>query len=497
MSGAGHGIFLYNINSYPGLTIGGAPVFSAISATFGTEVVHGGKDQIYRFPNGDICAEPFTGNISRWSADIGQTWSDTPPSGEDPKGPFFGGEKSVVTISGTEIISFARTLIPDGLTPQNFRLSGSRKGTLTWGSVAPFVSNNMLIPESSPYFSDNGGAEVGFLKHHGDVWLRDGSLLSQFYGAYREDLGNFADSYPALFKMIKWRTITMRSRDRGLTFGEPKTIAGPFMLARGSGSSPSDPSTLPAYALTQEGFCEADMVRAKNGDLVSVYRTGGRRPGASNNDAPQAGSPVYLNYSPDDGESWSTPVQLNTIPPHICQSSENPCIVALSNGVLVMTWSQGSAPEGNFIAFCDGRRPYVFEGVTQLGVTSNYMSLVKTGYDTVLISATKPVLGYVVQPVTARLVGEGNTAALDLEASPPKVPSGGSACIQNWARRLTNMTISGGAFGALGGAGVAFNPNRGVSTGALTTATTFRVKGEDMDNAGVFITRDITIGIVP
>ncbi len=74
-------------------------------------------------------------------------------------------------------------------------------------------------------------------------------------------------------------------------------------------------------AITQEGFREAELVQAANGDLICLMRSGGRNGGTTN----LFPTPMYCSRSTDGGKTWTPPAQ-------IADRGVSPGAVTLQNG---------------------------------------------------------------------------------------------------------------------------------------------------------------------
>ena len=496
--------------SYTGDILIGTPTFSALTApVYGTIVMHGGQDQLVRFPTtGWLCVEKGTGGISIWSTDDGTNWSDTYPGtgGGTKQGPYYGAQKTYGVLDGTSFFSLARSMVRRAGEPAdefcvNFNLS-KWVADHEWTTVAvntPAAIGPIYLPLSKPYNNDSGGSEVGFLMHHGKLLHTSaGGILGMAYGCYAEDLLRPTKGYKTSLGMTQWRTIALKSFDKLTTFEDPVTVADKYMQTRGDTATPSVATSATGWANIQEGFCEASWCRAAGGEIVAVFRTGGYRWTASN--VSLQGSPVYMTRSLDEGLTWDVPWQLHTLPREASTGSACPTIVRLGNGILVLVWTQGTGPEGNFIAFCNGASPYVFEGVTQLGDSANYMGIEPIGYDKIGIIFTSFGTGRRYRTVSEiRLVGETNTAASYFFSEPLAVQSGDSALLQWFDRNLQNLEIRGGSFsagGSLAASGTSVSSNRAISTGNLTVTTTYRLRGEDISNPGTYVQHDITVTVL-
>jgi hypothetical protein len=189
------------------------------------------------------------------------------------------------------------------------------------------------------------------------------------YGNYEGDV-LLCDGYPTELNQRKYRTIVVFSKDKGYTWGDPVLVAYDKMLGRGIPDNykmigKSIPETrggrtMIVPAITQEGFREADLVEAPNGDLICVMRSGGRNPAPGVNLFP---TPLYCSRSEDRGKSWTPPEQ-------IADRGTCPSLVTMKNDIIVCTYGR----PGNWLIFSDdnGR---TWKGAFQFGTTgsSNYL----------------------------------------------------------------------------------------------------------------------------
>lgn len=221
-------------------------------------------------------------------------------------------------------------------------------------------------PNAAALTGDNGGSSPGFLMHHGILEMPNGDLLATMYGNNSEDQtdDNRSDAYPRSFGMYKTRVIIVRSSDRGRTWGRERVVAYRWMAGRDGGESASTSGNVRVPAITQEGFNEADLVIAPNGDVLCLMRSGGR---ISTLTAPIYSTPLYQSRSKDGGETWSDPVQ-------IAPFGVNPNAIALENGLLVASYSR----PGGWIMFStdDGQ---TWKGHRQLTTSDAYTGLLATG----------------------------------------------------------------------------------------------------------------------
>jgi hypothetical protein len=311
----------------------------------------------FRFNDGRIVVGGGKNN-SKWSYDKGKTWID------GAAGP---GDRNTLDLGSGEIISINRNskrAIGGKLILRTQRSTDNWKTTNNEESV-------LNIPRAT--FTITGGGDIveGFLFHHGILKLDDNTLIGTMYGNYEGDV-ELCDGYPPELNQRKYRTIVVFSHDKGRSWGDPVLVAYDKMLGRGipddypllgqsiPKTSASQTSVVPA--ITQEGFREADIVEAKNGDLICVMRSGGRN-GESVNLFP---TPLYCSKSTDKGRTWSPPAQ-------IADRGVCPNVVTLQNGIIVCTYSR----PGNWLIFSDDNG-VTWKGAFQFGDSRDYNFIIET-----------------------------------------------------------------------------------------------------------------------
>ena len=318
----------------------------------------------FQFKDGRIVVG--SGDNSMWSYDKGHTWI---PGPESP------GEKVIIDLGGGEILSIGRNSKrrPDG----KFTLR-QRRSLDNWKTVVTEESE-LDIPQASFTVTGSGDRVDGFLFHHGILHLDNGMLIGAMYGNYQGDV-QLCDGYPAELNQRKYRTIVVFSEDKGHTWSNPVLVAYDKMLGRGI---PEDYSMLgksiPASyaskttivpAITQEGFREADLAQAPNGDLICVMRSGGRNPVPEANLFP---TPLYCSRSTDNGKSWTPPIQ-------IADRGVCPNLVTMRNGIIVCTYSR----PGNWLIFSlDNGKTWT--GAFQFGTTGSYNYILEVEPDIIQV----------------------------------------------------------------------------------------------------------------
>ncbi len=318
----------------------------------------------FQFEDGRIVVGPK--NNSLWSNDNGHTWE------QGPEGP---GEKVAIDLDGGEILSISRNskLRPDG----KFTLK-QRRSLDNWVTVKTEEAS-LDIPQASFTVTGSGGRVDGFLFHHGILKLANGDLIGTMYGNYEGDV-LLCDGYPTELNQRKYRTVVVFSKDKGHSWGNPVLVAYDKMLGRGIPDDhkmigKSIPETRASRttivpAVTQEGFREADLVEAPNGDLICVMRSGGRNPVPEANLFP---TPLYCSRSNDGGKSWTPPEQ-------IADRGTCPSLVTMKNGIIVCTYGR----PGNWLIFSDDNGK-TWKGAFQFGTTGSSNYLLEVAHDTIQV----------------------------------------------------------------------------------------------------------------
>jgi len=288
---------------------------------------------------------------SMWSTDGGHTWKP------GPEGP---GEKVAIDLGDGEVLAIKRNSRRrhDGLFTVHVRRSRDN-----WKTVH---DEEAVVEIANASCTTTGGGDLvpGFLFHHGILKLPDGRLIATLYGNYEGDT-ELCDGYPPELGQRKYRTVVAFSADRGRTWGNHVPVAYNLMLGRGIPDDHPLGKHLPnerikptaaVPAITQEGFREADLVQAANGDLICVMRTGGRNGGATT----LFPTPLYCSRSSDMGKTWTLPYQ-------IADRGVCPNLVTLANGIIVCTYSR----PGNWLIFSDDHGK-TWKGALQFGTTRDY-----------------------------------------------------------------------------------------------------------------------------
>ena len=337
---------------------------------------------------------------SLWSTDDGQTWAWREGPSDDAAnfGPGTASEEAAVQFRDNgEILSIAATSLgmkrnipgnedffrerPNLVNIRERHYLNQRRSMDGW-VTAKREGAPLDTPNAVSLTGDDGASSPGFLMHHGILELPNGDLIGTIYGNNREDQSedNRSAGYPPSFGMFKTRVMVVRSSDRGRTWGRERMVATRWMSGRDGGESAATSGNMRVPAVTQEGFNEADLVIAPNGDILCLMRSGGR---ISTPTAPIYSTPLYQSRSTDLGETWSDPVQIAPL-------GVNPNAIALENGVLVASYSR----PGGWIMFSTDNG-LTWKGHRHLTNSDAYTGLLAIGKDefTVYYAADGGVFG--------------------------------------------------------------------------------------------------------
>jgi len=319
-----------------------------------------------------------------WSTDDGKTWvwREGPADDAVNFGPGTKSEEAAVQFRDDgEILSIGATSLqmkrniagneaffrdhPNLVNVRERHYLNQRRSTDGW-VTARREAAPVDTPNAKVLTGDDGRGSPGFLMHHGIVELPNGDLLGTMYGNNAEDQAddNRSAGYPPSFGMYKTRVVVVRSSDRGRTWGRERVVATCWMSGRDGGESAATSGNMRVPAVTQEGFNEADLVVAPNGDLLCLMRSGGR---ISTPTAPIYATPLYQSRSTDGGEIWGDPVQIAPL-------GVNPNAIALENGVLVASYSR----PGGWIMFSTDNGQ-TWKGHRHLTPSDAYTGLLATG----------------------------------------------------------------------------------------------------------------------
>jgi len=268
----------------------------------------------------------------RRSRDGGRTWFDAP-------GPWVG----ACQLSDGEMIAL------DYRTHRGDEAGWFTSALKRWdsgGSALPTLRARLHVPEFVTTIDDNGAKRDGPWCDHAILQLRDGTLLAACSGCFRSDTTPIPTYHPE-WGAKKYRGFVSRSTDRGLTWEYLSTVT-------------ADPS------LGAEGCNEMDLIRVLNGDLLCLFRTGGKRANPS---------PLYQCRSRDEGRTWDQPQRVadRGVWPNAC---------LMKNGVLVCTYGR----PGNWLTFSlDSGRTWVGHFCFYTGGSTSYNSVEEVAEDRILV----------------------------------------------------------------------------------------------------------------
>jgi BNR repeat-like domain/BNR/Asp-box repeat len=203
------------------------------------------------------------------------------------------------------------------------------------GKPLPTLRARLHVPDFVPMVDDDGSVRDGPWCDHAIIQLRDGSLLAACCGTFKEDKTPIT-SYGSL-KAIKYRGWVCRSTDRGLTWEYLSTVT-------------ADPS------LGTEGCNEMCLVRAPDGSLLCIFRTGGNR---------SMPSPLWQCRSTDEGKTWGKPEKVadRGVWPNVC---------LMKSGVLACCYGR----PGNWLTFSlDSGKTWVGSFEFYSGQSTCYMAV--------------------------------------------------------------------------------------------------------------------------
>jgi hypothetical protein len=343
------------------------PEIPGLKVRAGREVkIPGATNSIgHQFADGRIAIVGEEGK-GLWTTD-GLTWK------EGPRGP---DDKTIINLEGGEVLSIARTSIKreDG----KFSIP-MRRSLDNWKTVTEEIGI-IDSPLASSTGGDTGEHHDGLLVHHGAVQLKNGDIMISTYGNYKGDT-ELADGYPEEFQMLKYRTVVLTSSDKGKTWGNPVTVAYERQIGRGTDDDSSVQTTTEVPALTQEGFCESDLIFADDGSIVCAMRSGGR---IGVKRAPAFPTPLFISRSFDEGKTWTLPVP-------VADRGVCPYFEKMDNGVIVCSYAR----PGDWLIFSDDNGD-TWKGTFQFGPGGGYNTIFKVGPNKFIIVYHRDS-GYVAQ----------------------------------------------------------------------------------------------------
>jgi Neuraminidase (sialidase) len=316
---------------------------------------------VFKLKDGRICAAGES-DFSYWSEDGGKTWE------KGPEGPL---SKMAIDLGDGEIITVGGNTIPQ---PDGRLKVSYVRSTDNWKTY--FEDSGFAdVPLSTSMGTDNNTPRIpGMMMHHGIVELPNGDLLASMYGNYKGD--NIPiDAYPVELGCMKTRTVIVRSSDRGKTWVNPITVAYDTMLGALNEPDVTGSKFTIVPAVTQEGFNEADLAIAPNGDIICVMRSGGASGEGVMTIYP---TPMYMSRSTDNGQTWTTPIG-------IADRGCNPSLITLENGIMVCAYAR----PGMWVIFSDDNGE-TWKGATQVDIGMRYCYVVDVGPDSFMVCRETP-----------------------------------------------------------------------------------------------------------
>ena len=236
------------------------------------------------------------------SDDSGRTWQPNAGANEG-RGPAY---RTKINLSDGSILGLARMR---RLRADHFAMDACLSFD-DWKGLSETFEAAVHIPGlAGGGFDDQGEYHGSGLEVTDGLELPDGALAIVAYGYLDRDRsdGVMTDytRYPEEWQFHKYRTVMLKSQDRGRTWEAASTVA-------------CDPH------LGWEGFCEGTVVLLDNGDLLCVMRNG-------EHGAP--GEEMFQARSRDLGRTWEPPERL-------IARGVWPRARRLANGILVCAYGR-------------------------------------------------------------------------------------------------------------------------------------------------------------
>ena len=202
-----------------------------------------------------------------------------------------------------------------------------------WQTVQGPFEARMFLPLAKGGFDDEGHPVPEIFLHRSMIEMPNGDLLLTAYGWFR------GDDTPSTYRpsMKKFRTILLRSTDRGRNWSLVSTVA-------------VDP------AVGEEGFNEPALVRLSKGKhagrLIALLRTGSNKTFKHN--------PIHQTESDDDGRTWSKPHPLawGNVDPDLIELEDETLVASFGNRTFESRVHLNALPpkelgpgHGNYLAF--------------------------------------------------------------------------------------------------------------------------------------------------
>jgi len=240
----------------------------------------------------------YPGNIR--STDLGKSWKPWKPTSEQGAGPIFEGNVTQLKDGTILIVEW----IAEGPEPDEYFRGKLWESRDDWETLTGPFQAKVFLPQAKSGFDDGGRPYGGVNFHRTLIEMPNGDLLTTAYGWFKEDVT--PSSY--MKTMMKFRSILLRSKDRGRNWALVNTIA-------------VDPT------VGEEGFCEPVLVRLSQGKhkgrLIVQMRIGTNKALTD----PKFNL-MHQTESDNEGKTWTKPHPLNF-------QGEDPDLIEMQNGVLV------------------------------------------------------------------------------------------------------------------------------------------------------------------
>ena len=234
------------------------------------------------------------------STDLGKSWKAWKPTSEQGAGPIFEGNVTQLQDGTILIVEW----IAEGPESDGYFIGKLWESRDDWETLTGPFQSKVFLPQAKSGFDDGGRPYGGVNFHRTLIEMPNGDLLTTAYGWFKEDVT--PSSY--MKTMMKFRSILLRSKDRGRNWALVNTIA-------------VDPT------VGEEGFCEPVLVRLSKGKhkgrLIVQMRIGTNKALTD----PKFNL-IHQTESDNEGKTWTKPHPLNF-------QGEDPDLIEMQNGVLV------------------------------------------------------------------------------------------------------------------------------------------------------------------
>jgi hypothetical protein len=292
------------------------------------------------------------------SRDNGKTWKRWRPKEWEQRQPYFEGECTQLRDGTILMLEWVAVL---------GRKRGVFEGRL-WESKDELETLRLSrchvhLPQAKTRGYDDGGLPYqGITFHRSLLELPGGDLLATNYCWFKGD----DTPCPYMPKMWKFRTVLLRSTDRGRNWSYVSTIA-------------ADPR------VGEEGFNENVMVRLSKGPragrLICLIRTGCHD------------CPIYQTVSDDEGATWAKarPLWIHGVDPDLIEMSDGTLVCSF--GWRTKNWYKPKPPSklGNYLVFSRDQGE-TWTNLTRLAIEPHANTPWTTCYTTVREIAPRQLL---------------------------------------------------------------------------------------------------------